>query len=67
MRKYGSRGMVWSCVATIVKTRNSTQCRERYRNVLAGKRLLRPWTEQETKRLKEYCKEKIINGRRIKL
>ena len=61
---YGSNGPVWTAVSKFVGTRNSTQCRERYRNVLAGQHLIRPWTENETKKLMEYCNEKLKDGER---
>ena len=61
---YGSSGPVWTAVSKFVGTRNSTQCRERYRNVLAGQHLIRPWTENETKKLMEYCNEKLKDGER---
>ena len=61
---YGSNGPVWTAVSKFVGTRNSTQCRERYRNVLAGQHLIRPWTENETKKLMEYCNEKLKDGKR---
>ena len=61
---YGSNGPVWTAVSKFVGTRNSTQCRERYRNVLAGQHLIRPWSENETKKLMEYCNQKLKDGKR---
>ena len=59
---YGDSGNVWNRIADIVKTRNSTQCRERYRNVLAGNHLIRAWTDEESSRLFQYCEQKIQQG-----
>ena len=63
INKYGDVGTVWTRIASYVQSRTSTQCRERWRTVVQGKNLLRPWTDVETNRTIEYGRMQLEKGR----
>ena len=62
MKTYGDTGVVWSQIADSVSTRNSVQCRERWRNVISGKHLIRPWTSEDTEKLLDYGRTQLEQG-----
>lgn len=46
-------GEDWNMVASMMKTRNPRQCRERWINYISGRVSNKPWTEEEDQKLKD--------------